>query len=84
MALLKNFARSASVAALAALAPVAAVHAQQTTGSIRATITDPSGAPVVSANVTIIHEPTGSATVVQSSSDGLVRASNLRVAAPTA
>ena len=82
MALLKKFACGASVAALAALAPVAAVHAQQTTGSIRAAVTDTSGAPVMGANVTIIHEPTGSASVVQSSSDGLVRATNLRVGGP--
>ena len=82
MALLKKFACGASVAALAALAPVAVVHAQQTTGSVRAVIADQAGAPVVGANVTIIHEPTGSATVVQSSTDGLVRASNLRVGGP--
>jgi hypothetical protein len=82
MAIFKKFACSASVAALAALAPLAAVHAQQTTGSVRALITDQTGAPVAGASVTIIHEPTGSATVLSSTSNGVVRASNLRVGGP--
>ena len=82
MALLKKFARSASVAALAALAPVAAVHAQSTTSAVRGVVTDQSGAPVVGANITLLHGPSSSVNTTTSSATGSFSASGLRVGGP--
>jgi len=78
----KKLAYGASVAALAALAPVAAVHAQETTGSIAGQIVDASGAPVSGASVTVIHTPTGSVSTTMTSADGSFNARNLRVGGP--
>ena len=78
----KKLAYGASVAALAALAPVAAVHAQETTSAMRGQITDASGAPIGGATVTIIHEPTGSASVSTTGANGFYNARGLRVGGP--
>lgn len=81
--MIKNFfARSASIAALAALAPVAAVYAQVTTSDARGVVTDSAGQPVAGATVTIVHEPTGTATTATTSSSGSYTAQNLRIGGP--
>lgn len=82
MTFLKKFAYGASVAALAAMAPVAAVHAQQTTSQVRGTVVDQSGAPVANASVTIIHVPTSTVSVATTSANGNFAASGLRVGGP--
>lgn len=81
--MIKNFfARSASIAALAALAPVAAVYAQVTTSEARGVVTDSAGQPVAGATVTIVHEPTGTVTTATTSSNGLYTTQNLRIGGP--
>lgn len=82
MTFLKKFAYGASVAALAAMAPVAAVHAQQTASQVRGTVVDQSGAPVANASVTIIHIPTSTVSVATTSANGNFAASGLRVGGP--
>lgn len=82
MTFLKKFAYGASVAALAAMAPVAAVHAQQTTSQVRGAVTDQNGAPVANAAVTIIHVPTSTVSVATTSANGNFAASGLRVGGP--
>jgi hypothetical protein len=78
----KKLAYGASVVALAALAPVAAVHAQETTGAIRGEVVDASGAPVSGASVQIIHVPTGSVSTAVSGGTGTFNARGLRVGGP--
>ncbi len=78
----KKLAYGASIATLAALAPVAAVYAQETTSAMRGTVTDASGAPVSNVSVTIIHEPTGSAVVRTTGANGQFNARGLRVGGP--
>lgn len=81
--MIKNFfARSASIAAIAALAPVAAVYAQETASELRGSIVDQSGAAVEGATVTIVHEPTGSASVMTTSSNGGFFQTGLRPGGP--
>lgn len=81
--MIKNFfARSASIAALAALAPVAAVYAQVTTSDARGVVTDSNGQPVAGATVTIVHEPTGTVTTATTGLNGLYSAQNLRIGGP--
>lgn len=81
--MIKNFfARSASIAALAALAPVAAVYAQVTTSDARGVVTDSAGQPVAGATVTIVHEPTGTSTTATTSASGSYTAQNLRIGGP--
>lgn len=82
MAIFKKLAYGASVAALAALAPVAAVHAQETSSSMRGQVTDAAGAPLSGVSVTIIHEPTGSAVVRTTNENGQYSARGLRVGGP--
>jgi outer membrane receptor protein involved in Fe transport len=82
MAFMKKLACGASIAALAALAPVAAVHAQQTASQMRGTVTDPSGAPIANASVTITHVPTGTVNRTATSANGNFNASGLRVGGP--
>ncbi|MCP2679239.1 TonB-dependent receptor [Maricaulaceae bacterium NA33B04] len=78
----KKLAYGASIATLAALAPVAAVHAQSTTASLRGTVVDASGAPVSGASVTILHVPTGSVSVTTTSENGSFFESGLRPGGP--
>lgn len=81
--MIKNFfARSASIAAIAALAPVAAVYAQETASELRGSIVDQNGAAVQGATVTIVHEPTGSASVLTTSSNGAFFQTGLRPGGP--
>ncbi len=81
--MLKNlFTRGASLAAIAALSPVAAVYAQETASELRGTITDANGAAVSGATVTIVHEPTGSASVVTTNASGSFFQTGLRPGGP--
>ncbi|MGB7282132.1 MAG: carboxypeptidase-like regulatory domain-containing protein, partial [Candidatus Acidiferrum sp.] len=56
--------------ALVALLAASRVAAQSTGGEIRGTISDPSGASVAAANVTLINEATGTQRTMQSGSNG--------------
>ncbi len=80
--MLKKLAYGASIATLAALAPVAAVYAQSTTASLRGTVVDASGTPVSDASVTILHVPTGSVSVTTTSANGSFFESGLRPGGP--
>ncbi len=81
--MIKNFfARSASIAAIAALAPVAAVYAQVTTSGARGIVTDADGQPVAGATVTIVHEPTGTVTTGTTGLSGQYTSQNLRIGGP--
>jgi len=81
--MIKNFfARSASIAAVAALMPVAAVYAQVTTSNVRGVVTDAAGQPVAGATVSIVHEPTGTVTNTTTGLEGQYSSQNLRVGGP--
>jgi hypothetical protein len=81
--MIKNFfARSASIAAIAALAPVAAVYAQETASEVRGSVVDDKGAAVTGATITIVHEPTGSTSTVTTGSGGNFFQSGLRPGGP--
>lgn len=82
MANFKTLSYGASIAALMALAPTAAVHAQQTSASVRGSITDSSGAALDGATVTLIHLPTASVSAASTSEAGSFSVSNLRVGGP--
>src|SRR5258708_32485593 len=62
---------------LVVLACLVAVSAQVTTGNVRGTITDPNGAAVSSAKVTITKKSTNTANVTQTTSSGEYQFSNL-------
>ncbi len=81
--MIKNFfARSASIAAIAALAPVAAVYAQVTTADARGVVTDSQGQPIAGATVQIVHEPTGTTTTTTTGLNGQYSSQNLRIGGP--
>ncbi|MBC3941830.1 TonB-dependent receptor [Sphingomonas albertensis] len=67
-------------AAIALIAPMTA-SAQETTSSIRGTVTA-NGAPVVGATVTILNVPSGSRSVQTTDASGSFNASGLRVGGP--
>jgi hypothetical protein len=68
------------VAAAALVAPMAAA-AQETTSSIRGSVTS-AGAPVVGAEVTVVNVPSGTRTTTTTGNDGSFVASGLRVGGP--
>ena len=76
------FARGASIAALAALAPVAAVYAQETASELRGSIVDTGGTPVAGATVTITHVPTGSSNTLVTGTNGAFFQTGLRPGGP--
>jgi len=81
--MIKNFfARSASIAAIAALAPVAAVYAQETASEVRGSVTDQSGANISGATISILHEPTGSVSTVTTGVSGNFFQAGLRPGGP--
>lgn len=81
--MIKNFfARSASIAAIAALAPVAAVYAQETASEVRGTVTDQAGAAVVGAKITVLHQPTGTVDVITTGTSGNFFQNGLRPGGP--
>jgi len=81
MSFSKKLAFSAASIALLAAAP-AAVYAQQTTSTLRGSVTSEAGASLSNASVTIVHLPTASTTTVTSSANGAFSATNLRVGGP--
>jgi hypothetical protein len=58
------------------------LQAQETTSAIRGTVTNTSGAVVSGASVSIVHEPSGSASTQTTNEEGLFLARNLRVGGP--
>ena len=68
-------------AALAALVAPVAVHAQETTSTIRGKVSS-AGTPVAGATVEIVHVPSGSRAVVTSDATGSFNAGGLRVGGP--
>ncbi len=68
--------------ALFALATASAVHAQETTGTIRGQVVDDSGNGVPSATVQIVHTPSGTRSTVTSDASGNFNASGLRLGGP--
>jgi hypothetical protein len=68
-------------AAIAALVAPAAVQAQETTSTIRGTVTS-AGAPVPGAAVEIVHVPSGSRSTVTTDASGTFNAGGLRVGGP--
>src|SRR6267143_6378216 len=66
-------------ALLFALACVFSAHAQITTGNVRGTVTDPNGAVVTNAKVTITKKSTNVSTTTQSSGSGQFEFTNLLV-----
>lgn len=74
-------AASALSLSLAGLVPVQTV-AQQITSGVRGVVTDPSGAPVTGATITITDSRTGRATVTTTGSTGAFQVSGLEVGGP--
>ena len=67
--------------AVIALATATAVYAQETTSTIRGTVTA-AGAPVANATVTITHVPSGTRSIVQTDASGSFQAPGLRPGGP--
>lgn len=82
MAFFKKLAYGTSAAALLAMAPIAAVHAQSTSASLRGSVVDAQGNPVTGASVTIIHTPSGTASRTATNETGAFSSSGLRVGGP--
>ncbi|PZO88392.1 MAG: TonB-dependent receptor [Sphingomonas sanxanigenens] len=68
-------------AAVAALIAPAAIHAQETTSSIRGFVTS-GGAAVAGATVTVTHVPSGTRSVTTTNNDGSFTLSGLRIGGP--
>lgn len=70
--------------ALAALALSTshAVYAQEVSSAVRGTVRSERGAPVAGATITLVHEPSGTRTVLTSDSSGTFNATGLRVGGP--
>lgn len=81
---MKNFriflAASTAAIGISTLA-TAPVHAQETTASIRGSV-DADGAPVVGAQVVIVHEPSGTRLTAVTDVDGTFSANGLRLGGP--
>jgi len=77
----KFFKYGAAASALALLV-AGAVHAQETTGGIKGTVTNEQGAPVAGAKVTIVHVPTGVTQTVTTDKTGYYLATQLTVGGP--
>jgi hypothetical protein len=81
---MKHFriALAASVASITMAAAVAVpAYAQETTSSIRGTVTS-DGAPVVGATIVVTHVPSGTVTTATSGASGAYNATGLRVGGP--
>ena len=71
--------RSSFVLAVGVILSVLQLQAQVDTGSITGTVTDPSGAVVSSAKVTLTNEGTGASLTVNTGSDGTYTFSPVRI-----
>ncbi len=71
----------ASLIAVASTICVAPAFAQETTSTIRGTVTD-GGAPVAGASVQVVHMPSGTTTTSTTGADGSYSAVGLRVGGP--
>lgn len=78
---MKKLSCGVSLAAIA-LVSATAVHAQETTGSIRGRVTTEAGAAVAGATVTLTHEPTGTSATTVADANGFYTARGLRVGGP--
>jgi len=81
MSKFNTWAYGAAAAALLAAAPTA-VYAQQTSSSVRGSITDSTGEALSGASVTLIHTPTADVSTAATNDDGAFSVSNLRVGGP--
>ena len=74
---------AASIVSLAATTTIATpAFAQETTSSVRGTVTDESGAAVVGASVTVTHVPSGTTSTQTTDSTGSFNAAGLRLGGP--
>lgn len=74
---------AASVVSLAATTMVATpVVAQETTSSVRGTVTDADGNAIPGASVTVLHQPSGTRTELTTDAGGNFNASGLRLGGP--
>jgi outer membrane receptor for ferrienterochelin and colicin len=81
MTFMKKLSLSAATIALLAAAP-AAVYAQETSSSLRGSVTDGAGNSVSGASVSIMHTPSGSVSRTSTSANGGFSSSGLRVGGP--
>jgi hypothetical protein len=74
---------AASIVSLAATTTIATpAFAQETTSSIRGTVTDQNGAPVAGATVTVTHLPSGTTSTQTTDASGGFNAAGLRLGGP--
>ncbi len=74
---------AASVVSLAATTTIATpVHAQETTSSVRGTVTDQDGNPIAGATVVVTHVPSGTTSSQTTDSTGGFNAAGLRLGGP--
>jgi hypothetical protein len=74
---------AASIVSLAATTTIATpAFAQETTSSVRGTVTDESGAPLAGATVTVTHEPSGTTSTQTTDAEGGFNAAGLRLGGP--
>ena len=74
---------AASIVSLAATTTIATpVFAQETTSSVRGTVTDASGAAIPGATVTVTHVPSGTTSTQTTDADGGFNAAALRLGGP--
>ncbi len=78
---MKKLSCGVSTAAILMVAATA-VHAQETTGTIRGQIVDASGVGVANAAVRVVHTPSGTVSNVVTTSDGYYSARGLRAGGP--
>ncbi len=72
----------AAAASALALLTAGVVHAQETTGGIKGTVTSDQGAAIAGATVTVVHEPTGVTTTTTTDATGFFTVTQLRVGGP--
>lgn len=68
-------------AAMAALVSPIAIHAQETTSSVRGTVAS-SGTPIAGAEVTLVHTPSGTKSDATTNADGGFALNGLRIGGP--
>lgn len=77
---MRNFRIGCAIAAL--IAPAAALHAQETSASIRGQVTTDAGAGVGNATVVILHTPSGTRITQTTDANGNFNATGLRLGGP--